>query len=157
MKKMLLSSFLAVALLSAGSASAGSNEADARELFTRFISAQNEHDANAVKSMLLDSPEMLLFSRGIETRGAAAVAERFKEYYLGTWHLEPDMAKFRTVAISANVVQILVPIVFTRGLPDTQPQSDTFLISQTYVKGDDGWRVAAILPVANTQITKPAQ
>jgi hypothetical protein len=102
--------------------------------------------------MLWDSPEMLFFSRGVETRGAAAVADRFKQYYHGTWHLEPDMAKFKTAMISADVVQILVPIVFTRGLPGATAQSDTFLISQTFVKGNHGWRVASILPIANTQL-----
>jgi len=102
--------------------------------------------------MLWDSPEMLFFSRGVETKGAAAVAERFRQYYHGTWHLEPDMAKFQTAMISADVVQILIPIVFTRGLPAAKAQNDTFLISQTFVKDSHGWRVASILPIANTQL-----
>jgi hypothetical protein len=95
---------------------------------------------------------MLFFSRGIEMRGSEAVADRFRDYYRGTWHLEPDMAKFHAATISDDVVQILVPIVFTRGLPGAESQSDTFLISQTFVKTSRGWRVASILPIANTQI-----
>jgi hypothetical protein len=152
MKNIVLSVLVATALVSSGSASAGQNEADARALFTRFVAAQNAHDANEVKSMLWDSPEMLFFSRGVETRGAAAVADRFRRYYQGTWHLEPDMAKFQTAIITADVVQILVPIVFTRGLQGAEAQSDAFLISQTFVRGDHGWRVASILPIANTQL-----
>jgi hypothetical protein len=130
------------------------NDAAARALFARFVAAQNAHDVNEVKSMLWKSPQMLFFSRGVETRGADAVAERFKEYYNGTWHLEPDMSKFRMAAISNDVAQILVPIVFTRALPGSPPQSNTFLISQTYVHDALGWHVASILPVANTQLKR---
>ncbi len=95
---------------------------------------------------------MLLFSRGVETSGPDAVADRFREYYQGTWHLEPDMSQFRVAAISNDVTQILVPIVFTRGLPGKPPQHDTFLISQTFVRDAGGWHVASIVPVANTQL-----
>ena len=154
MKKIMLSSLVlgAITLASGGFSSAGSNEAGARNLFVKFVAAQNAHDANEVKSLLWDSPEMLFFSRGVETRGADAVGDRLKAYYQGTWHLEPDMANFRTATISGDVVQILVPVVFTRGLPGAPSQSDTFLISQTFVRGEHGWRVASILPIANTQL-----
>jgi len=144
---------LAIAILtSSAPASAEPNDAEVRAFFTKFVAAQNAHDLNAVKSMLWNSPDMLFFSRGAEARGIEAATDRFKEYYEGTWHLEPDMSKFRKATISADVVQILVPIVFTRGLPGTQPQSNTFLISQTFVHDTLGWHIASILAVANTQI-----
>jgi hypothetical protein len=95
---------------------------------------------------------MLWFGRGVETRGADAVADRFKEYYQGTWHLEPDMSEFRATAISNDVIQILVPIVFTRGLPGQPSQDNKFLISQTFVRDAKGWHVASIMPIANTQL-----
>jgi hypothetical protein len=95
---------------------------------------------------------MLWFSRNVETRGSEAVADRFKEYYEGTWHLEPDMSQFHVAVISNDVMQILVPVVFTRGLPGTPPQDNTFLISQTFVRDATGWYVASILPIANTQL-----
>jgi hypothetical protein len=47
-------------------------------------------------------------------------------------------------------MQILVPIVFTRGLPGKPPQDNTFLISQTFVRDANG--IASILPIANTQL-----
>jgi len=133
-------------------ASANADDAEIRAFFTKFVAAQNAHDLNAVKSMLWNSPDMLFFSRGTEARGVEAAADRFREYYKGTWHLEPDMSQFHTGAISPDVVQILVPIVFTRSLPGGQPQSNTFLISQTFVHDAQGWHIASILPVANTQI-----
>ena len=135
-----------------GRAQAAANDAEARTIFEKFIAAQNAHDADAVKAMLLDSPSTLLFARGIDTRGRDAVAARFKEYYEGTWHLEPDMSKFRVAVISNDVMQVLVPIAFTRGLPGKPPQQNIFLISQTYVQDANGWHIASILPVANTEL-----
>jgi hypothetical protein len=144
--------FLVVTVALGGLAPAAANETEAQALFTKFVAAQNAHNAGDVKAMLWNSPSMLLFARGVETRGPEAVAARFKEYYEGTWHLEPDMSQFRVATISSDVVQILVPIVFTRGLRGNPPQDNTFLISQTFVRDATGWHVASILPIANTQL-----
>ena len=146
--------FLAICIVTVSGSRvwAESNEAEARALFSRFVAAQNAHDLSEVKSMLWDSSAMLFFSRGVEVRGKDAVADRFKEYYEGTWHLEPEMSKLGVTVISEDVVQILVPIVFTRGLPGAEPQSNTFLISQILVRGPLGWRIASILPIANTRL-----
>ena len=135
-----------------GAVSAAGNEIEARAFFTKFVAAQNAHNADDVKSMLWNSPGMLWVSRGVETRGRDAVAARFREYYEGTWHLEPDMSQFHAATISDDVVQILVPIVFTRGLPGKPSQDNRFLISQTLVRHANGWHVASILPIANTQL-----
>ena len=155
MRYPLVSAVLLLVILSVasgGPASAAANETEARAFFTKFVAAQNAHNADDVKAMLWNSPSMLLFARGVETRGPEAVAARFKEYYEGTWHLEPDMSQFHVATISSDVMQILVPIVFTRGLPGKPPQDNTFLISQTYVRDATGWYVASILPIANTQL-----
>jgi ketosteroid isomerase-like protein len=144
--------FLVMSVASGGHASADASEIEARALFTKFVAAQNAHNVADVQAMLWNSPDMLLFTRGVETRGPEAVAARFKKYYEGTWHLEPDMSQFRVAAISSDVMQILVPIVFTRGLPGNPPQNTTFLISQTFVRDATGWYVASILPIANTQL-----
>ena len=144
--------FITMMIASGGQASAAATEAEARAFFTKFVTAQNAHDASAVRAMLWNSPHMLWFSRNIETRGSEAVADRFKEYYEGTWHLEPDMSQFHVAVISNDVMQILVPVVFTRGLPGKPAQDNTFLISQTLVRDANGWHIASILPIANTQL-----
>jgi hypothetical protein len=135
-----------------GQASAAADEAEARAFFTKFVAAQNAHDVSGVKAMLWNSPGMLWYGRGVETRGREAVADRFGEYYQGTWHLEPDMSQFHVTVVSNDVMQILVPIVFTRGLPGQPSQDNKFLISQTYVHDAEGWHVASIMPIANTQL-----
>jgi hypothetical protein len=152
--KSIAPAILLAATLGSGSAIAAPSHAaaDAQALFTRFIAAQNAHDTAGVKSMLWNSADMLAFSRGVETRGTDAVAARFQDYYKGTWHLDPDMTKYHAAVMTDRIVQVLVPITFTRGLPGAKPQSDVFLISQTYVKEPGGWRVASIMPIANTQL-----
>ena len=143
---------LVVLMVVSGTPASAADETEARAFFTRFVAAQNAHNADDVKAMLWNSPSMLWFSRGVETRGRDAVADRFREYYEGTWHLEPDMSQFRAAVITDDVMQILVPVVFTRGLPGKPPQDNTFLISQTFVRDANGWHVASILPIANTQL-----
>lgn len=140
-----------VMAVSCGHASAA-DETEARAFFTKFVAAQNAHDVNGVKAMLWNSPGMLWYGRGVETRGREAVADRFSEYYQGTWHLEPDMSQFHVTLVSDDVMQILVPIIFTRGLPGQPSQDNKFLISQTYVHDAEGWHVASIMPIANTQL-----
>ncbi|MGX1319395.1 hypothetical protein AB7M17_002848 [Bradyrhizobium sp. USDA 377] len=144
--------FLAAAFWPAGPALAAANDAEARIIFEKFIAAQNAHNADDVKALLWNSPGALLFARGIETRGRDAIAARFKTYYEGTWHLDPDMSKFHVAVVSNEVMQVLVPIVFTRSLAGKPPQQNTFLISQTYVLDANGWHVASIMPIANTEL-----
>jgi hypothetical protein len=144
---------LAVIMLAlAGGHASAADETEARAFFTKFVAAQNAHDVSAVKAMLWDSPGMLWYGRGVETRGREAVADRFSEYYRGTWHLAPDMSQFHVTVISDDAMQILVPIVFTRGLPGQPSQDNVFLISQTFVHDANGWHVASIMPIANTQL-----
>jgi hypothetical protein len=49
-----------------------------------------------------------------------------------------DMSQFRVAAVSNDVLQIRVPVVFTRGLPGSPPQDNTSLISQTFVRNATG-------------------
>src|SRR5258708_4473543 len=142
--------FVTMTIASGGHASAAANEAEARAFFTKFVAAQNAHNVSDVRAMLWNSPDMLWFSRNVETRGSEAVADRFREYYEGTWHLEPDMSQFHAAVISNDVMQILVPVAFTRGLPGIPPQNNTFLICQTLVHDGTTCHLPSLLPTPNT-------
>jgi hypothetical protein len=144
--------FVALSMAISGAASAAPNEDAARRFFGQLVAAQNAHDATQVLALLWDSPDVLWFTRGVEVRGKAAIADELAAHFAGTWHLEPDMSHFRWTATSEDTGQILVPIAFTRGRAGQPAQTDTFLISQTLVRDSAGWHVAAILPIANTQL-----
>jgi hypothetical protein len=142
---------LVMTVPSGAHASAATNEAQARALFTKFVAAQNSHSVSGVKAMLWNSPGTLLLARGAEIRGPEAIADRFHEYYEGTWHVEPDMSLFHVTLISKDVMQFLVPAVFTRGLPSQPSQANKFLVIQTLVHDANGWHIASIISIANTQ------
>jgi hypothetical protein len=133
-------------------APAATNEAEARALFTKFVAAQNAHSVSDVKTTLWNSPGMLLYARGIEIRGPEAVADRFKKFYEGTWHIEPDMSQFHVTSISNDVMQVLVPVVFTQGLPGQPSRDNKFTVSQTYVHDANDWHIASIMSSPNTQL-----
>jgi pimeloyl-ACP methyl ester carboxylesterase len=123
-----------------------------RTVFLRFVAAQNAHDADTVGSMIWDSPDFLWVSRGNPVRGSQQAIGIFRSYYKGTWRLEPDMTRFSVTPIADGVVQLLVPVVFSRGLPGQPPQNAEYLISQTLVHNGEGWHITTILPVADTQL-----
>ena len=55
--------FLVVMVASGGHASAAANETEARTLFTKFVAAQNAHNAGDVKAMLWNSPSFRAASK----------------------------------------------------------------------------------------------
>ncbi|BAR55555.1 hypothetical protein [Bradyrhizobium diazoefficiens] len=71
--------FLATTYWSVGGAQAAANDAEARAIFEKFIAAQNAHDADAVKAMLLNSPGTLLFASGEEPPQAYQVVHALLE------------------------------------------------------------------------------
>jgi len=150
---LLVSAFIfgTLAITAPRPASAASEE-EVRSLFERLVAAQNAHDVDKVAALLWDSPDLLWLTRGVEVRGKPAVIDELAAHFAGTWHLEPDMSRFRWTALSPDAGQILVPIAFTRGRAGQPAQTDTFLISQTLVHDAAGWHIATILPVANTQL-----
>ncbi|WP_229751061.1 DUF4440 domain-containing protein [Undibacterium terreum] len=144
-----------LALIAAGAmqtANAATPQEEASAFFLKFAAAQNAHDIAAVRALLWDSPDFLWVTRGVQIRGAKAALDNFSSYYSGTWQLEPEMDKLSVRALTADTMQILVPVVFTRGNPGQTPQKAKFLISQTLIRAADGWHVATILPVADTQL-----
>lgn len=125
---------------------------DVRSFFEHFVAAQNAHDLDTVQTMLWDSPDFLWISRGTQVRGSSDALATYRSYYTGTWHLDADMTKFQTIVLSSDVVELFVPVTFSRGAPGQLPQSATFLISQTLIHNATGWHVATIIPIANTQL-----
>ena len=135
-----------VALGITGDASAAPDD-EARDLFERFVAAQNAHDAAAVERLLWDSPGFLWITRGTAIWGRAAALDRFRTLYQGTWSLAPDMAQFRAIQLADGAIQIFVPVVFTIGAFGQPAQPAGFLMNQTLRREAGIWRIASILPV----------
>jgi len=120
---------------------------EVRATFTKFVNAQNAHDLNTIGSLLLDSPNFLWITRGSPVWGRSDSLKRFEGLYAGTWHLEPDYKEFRVVFAQQSVAQIFIPIVFTIGAAGQPAQESRFLMNQTLVRSESGWKVASILPI----------
>lgn len=122
-------------------------EDDVKACFERLVTAQNAHDANAVRDLLLDSPNFLWITRGKTIWGRDAAMKRFESLYQGTWHLSPDSTSLKVIMLGDSAAQIYAAIMFTTGAPGQPAQDGTTLMNQTWVKTPGGWRVASILPI----------
>src|SRR5260370_21935842 len=134
----------------AGVARAGS-EAEVKELFAKFVAAQNAHDLKAVGELLQDSPQFLWITRGIPIWGRDAALKRFEGLYQGTWSLDPKIDELRVIELQPGVVQLYVPITFMISPAGQTAQPTRFLMNQVVVKTADGWKVSSILPIPAPQ------
>jgi hypothetical protein len=123
------------------------SEDDVRAVFDRFVKAQNSHDLDGVREVLLDSPNFLWVTRGAPVWGREAALKRFESLYQGTWKLSPDAASLKSVLITESTAQLHVPITFNIGAPGQPATETSFLMNQTLVKTAVGWRIANILPI----------
>jgi ketosteroid isomerase-like protein len=122
-------------------------EDEVKAAFDRFVAAQNAHDVNAVKALMLDSPNFLWITRATPVWGTDAALKRFAALYAGTWRLEPESSSLKVIMIVDGVAQIYVPITFTVGAPGQASQQTRFLMNQVLTKTAGGWKVSTILPI----------
>ena len=137
---------LVTILLAATRAEAGAED-DVRATMERFVATQNAHDVNALRDLLVDSPQFLWITRGIPIWGRQAALARFEALYRGTWKLEPAMSELRVVMLGDAAAQIYVPITFTIGAAGEAPTTTRLLMNQVLLKTGDGWKVTSILPI----------
>jgi ketosteroid isomerase-like protein len=141
------SMFAAVVLLaSAFSAARAGTEDDVKALFAKFIAAQNAHDLQIVGEILLDSPHFFWVTRNTPVWGRDAALKRFEENYKGTWLLEPKFDEAKITELSPGAVQLFVPAVFTIAPAGQTAQPRNFLVTQIYVRTNEGWKLATNLP-----------
>ena len=136
-----------VTLLGAPAPSRAGSAEEVRALFERFVAAQNGHDLGSVGEMLSDSKDFLWITRGTPVWGREAALQRFQALYKGTWRLDPAMADFRVIDLGGDRAQLFVPVTFLIGPAGQTAQPSRFLMNQTVVKTEKGWKIASILPI----------
>jgi uncharacterized protein (TIGR02246 family) len=129
-----------------GGASA-ETEDEIRTIFEDFVAAQNAHDLQAVGEILSDSEDFLWITRGNPIWGRDAALDRFAALYEGTWSLEPEMAEFKVIELGDDSAQLFVPVTFMIAPAGKTAQPSEFLMNQTLVRTDAGWKIASILPI----------
>jgi hypothetical protein len=153
-KKYLCASTLAlfVSFAALVSARAGAED-EVRDLFGKFVVAQNAHDLKAVGEILQDSPQFLWITRDSQTGrpapfwGRDAALKRFEQFYQGTWSLEPKIDEIQITELSPGVVQVLAPTVFRIAPPGQTAQPTLFLLNHIYIRTGAGWKLASIFPI----------
>ena len=128
-------------------AHAATMEDEVRAVFDKYIAAQNAHDLKMVRTLLIESPDLLWISRGRPLWGRDAALKSLEERYRGTWHMDVDRKEFRVVSVSRRVAQVYAQTQLTVGDPGVEPARNLVYINLVMVKKPEGWRIASILPV----------
>ena len=91
--------------------------------------------------------DSLWITRGTPVWGREAALQRFQALYKGTWRLDPAMADFRVIDLGGDRAQLFVPVTFLIGPAGQTAQPSRFLMNQTVVKTEKGWKIVSILPI----------
>jgi len=125
-------------------------EDEVHAAFDKFVMAQNAHDLKAMKALLLDSPNVLLITRGKPIWGREEILKNLEERYKGTWLLQPDHRELRMIPVSRRVMQVYAPVELAMGDPGAEPARVHAFLNLVMVKTPEGWRVASVLPILVT-------
>jgi ketosteroid isomerase-like protein len=117
---------------------------DVRDVYARFLAAQNARDLAHVRSVLWDSPKFLWVSDGMSVWGPDALVDRMSQFQKAeVWHVEPDLAKAVPVELSGTTAYLHLPLVLTIG-SSANPDRLRFLVSVLGIQTPAGWRIAAL-------------
>ena len=142
MKSIVATAVLALALTGAAHADPA---AEARALYNRFVAAENANDFDAVRSVLLDSPEFLWVTNGLSIWGREAAVRRMTDYHTAeVWHIQPENARAVAVEVSPAASFLHVPLELSIGSKADGPDHFHFLVSALCVATPQGWRIAAL-------------
>lgn len=147
--RLMFSSALALCLLAtSGPVHAGSKE-DVRDLYNRFVSAQNARDLAAVRRLLSNAPDFLWVSDGMPVWGADAMIARMSSFQKSeVWRVEPDFARSRAVEYSSDVAMLHLPLTLAIGASD-KPDRLRFLVGMVGRRTGEGWRIEALFTTAD--------
>ena len=140
----LLSAATGLALTLTGAAHADP-AAEARALYGRFVAAENASDFDAVRSVLLDSPQFLWVTNGLSVWGRETAVRRMADYHTAeVWHIQPDDANAVAVEVNPATSFLHVPLELSIGSKADGPDHFHFLVSALCVATPQGWRIAAL-------------
>ena len=142
MKSIVAIAVLALALTGTAHANPAT---EARALYDRFVAAENANDFDAVRSVLLDSPQFLWVTNGLSIWGREAAVRRMINYHTAeVWHIQPEDARAVAVEVSPSASFLHVPLELSIGSKADGPDHFHFLVSALCVATPQGWRIAAL-------------
>jgi len=177
-QKSLLISVLALAVLSAGSASAAAahnkDPLDARTLgavkarFSELMALANRHDLKALHRMFWQSPSVLLVAKSAIASegnwagfwGNDAVDRKLHDIAAsGPVILTPDLAKLKVVGLTHEMAESYAPMSITVSYAGQDGAPKPFLMIIEWIKVANDWKVASeiILPIPPAPTVKASE
>jgi hypothetical protein len=168
MHKTFFACAFAVAVLSAGTATAASATYDdpldvetlgaIKARFGAVMELANRHDLKALRQMFWQSPSVLLVAKGSGPSegnwaafwGNEAVDQKLHDIAAsGPVILQPDLAKLKVVGLTRDLAESYAPITITVSYAGQDGTPKPFLMIIDWIKVADDWKIASeiILPV----------
>jgi hypothetical protein len=116
---------------------------EVKDVFLRQAAAATSHDIVAFEGVLAS-----LVARAYRFWGKPALVAHFKETFKGVWKFEPNVESIKIIPLTADVAQIYAPTQITGGASEASAKTAPFLVYEVAVRTAEGWRIAAIVPVA---------
>lgn len=117
---------------------------EVRDLYSRFLDAQNARDLDAVRAVLLPSADFQWVSDGKSFWGPDALVERMGQFQKAEiWHVTPDTGRARVVEVSPDTAYLYQPLTLRIGRA-SNPSDIPFLVNVLSVRTAEGWRIAAL-------------
>ncbi len=134
-------------------------------LYHTLIDAENRHDLVAVRTMVWKSPNMLFVAKTATPAegnwagfwGTDVVMQHFADLYAGTFVMDPDYARVKTVGLTADVAETYAPLRISVAYAGQTPVPKTFLMIVTWVRTPAGWKMATdiALPIPPAPAVRP--
>lgn len=119
-------------------------------LYHELIEAENRHDLKAVSKFVWDSPDALFVAKTATAAegnwagfwGKETVVAHLGELYAGTFVMDPDYSRVRTVALTRDVALTYAPLKISVSYAGQPAVPRPFLMIVNWVRTDDGWKMA---------------
>jgi ketosteroid isomerase-like protein len=126
---------------------------EVKDVFLRQAAAATAHDIVAFEGVLASVPDdqpdpVALVARAYQFWGKPALVAHFKETFKGIWKFEPDVESIKIIPLTADVAQLYAQTQITGGASQASAKTAPFLVYEVAVRTAEGWRIAAIVPVA---------
>jgi hypothetical protein len=123
---------------------------DLNALYRTLIEAENRHDLAAVRKVVWQSPLTLFVAKTATAAegnwagfwGTDVVLRHFADLYAGTFVMDPDYPRVKTVGLTSDVAETYAPLNITVAYGGQTPVPKPFLMIVTWLRTSDGWKMA---------------
>ena len=117
---------------------------EVRDLYAAFVTAQNQHDIDAVRPLLSDRPDFLWISDGRPVWGREAMLARMADFQKAeVWRVEPEYAASRVILLDDDTAVFHLPLLLVLGTK-ADPARLKWLVEVICQKEATGWRIAGL-------------